>query len=428
MAPSAPGVLSAVAGPGLTAARTAALGEVLAPLMADPGLGATHTACVLDVATGQVVYAADADRPMTPASTIKIATATAALAARGPDHRIETRVLADPDGRRVVLVGAGDPTLTARAPRGAGSDGATGPGPAGHGPTGGSLVELADETARALKSRGAGAKNVRLAYDTTLYSGPAAHPIGADNDNIAPLSALMADEARLDHSYSGTADRAPDPAREAAEAFAGLLRARGIAVSDDIAPGRAAAQAAPVADTASAPLAQLVERMLTESDNDLAEALARQTALGEKKPASFQGGEQAVTARLRALGAPLRGARFADGSGLSRQDRVSARLLAALLARAADPTRPDLRPVLTGLPVAGFTGTLSGRNTGDSPAAGLLRAKTGTLNGVNSLAGVVVEPSGRLLAFAFLAEGTPGKDAAQGALDRLAAGLAGGAG
>lgn len=109
--------------------------------------------------------------------------------------------------------------------------------------------------------------------------------------------------------------------------------------------------------------------MLTNSDNDIAEALARQTALASGQPASFEGAEKAVTARLAALGVDVSGSRFADGSGLGRSDKVSAGLLTGLLAKAADPERPELRPVLTGLPVAGFTGTLRSRNAYSSPAA-----------------------------------------------------------
>lgn len=426
-APSAPGVLPALpsTAPAGPAHRT--LAAALAPLLADPALGRSRSASVVDVATGKVLYAADPALPQTPASTIKIATAAAVLAARGPEYRIETRVLADPGGRRIVLTGGGDPTLTARTDR---------PGAA-------SLLALADDTAAALKARTAptgaprgaagtpGAKSaaappapaVTLAYDESLYTGPVDHPIGT-NGNLAPVTPLMADEARLDDSTSGDHERSLTPAPDAARTFARLLSERGITVHGEPAAGRAAADAAPLARTLSAPLAALVERMLTHSDNDIAEALARQTALADGKPASFTGAEQAVTARLRTLGVDLRGARLADGSGLDRADRISAGLLTSLLVRAADPARPELRPVLTGLPVAGFTGTLAGRNA-DGAAAGLVRAKTGTLTGVSSLAGTVVAPSGRLLAFAFLASDGTDRTAAPAVLDRLAAALAG---
>ncbi|MEV6354440.1 D-alanyl-D-alanine carboxypeptidase/D-alanyl-D-alanine endopeptidase [Streptomyces hydrogenans] len=397
-APSAPGVLTALTGPAAPGTRPADLARVLVPLLADPGLGTVRSASVVDTATGRQLYGEGAGTPMTPASTVKIATAAAALSALGPDHRIATTVTAAPDGRTVTLTGGGDPTLDPAR-----------------------LKRLATDTARALRKRGH--TSVRLAYDTRLYPGPAVHPIGP-NENLAPVTALMTREGRLDDSTSGPAPRSGDPARDTATAFAGHLADAGIEVTGAPAPGRTP-QGAPVARTHSAPLADLVERTLTNSDNDLAEALARQTALAHRQPASFRGAEKAVRDELGRLRLPLNGARFADGSGLDRRDRVSAALLTALLTHAADPAHPELRPLLTGLPVGGFTGTLAGRY-GQAPAgAGLVRAKTGTLTGVNTLAGTVVTTDGRLLAFAFLAGRTPSPDLAQPALDRLSAALTG---
>lgn len=396
-APSAAGVLRALGTRAGT--RPGDLARVLAPLLADPGLGPLRTASVVDTATGRQLYGEGATTPMTPASTIKIATTVAALSALGPDHRIPTTVTAGPDARTVTLTGGGDPTLDRAR-----------------------LRALATDTARALKGRGLTA--VRVTYDTSLYQGPVRHPIGR-NDNIAPVSPLMLDAGRLDGSRSGRAPRSDDPAKAAATAFADLLTGAGITVQGAPAPGRASATT-PLARTSSAPLAALVERTLTHSDNDLAEALARQTALARKQPASFDGAGRAVRAELAALGLPVEGARFADGSGLSRADRVSAALLTALLTRAADPARPALRPVLTGLPVGGFSGTLEERfDSGPATTgAGLVRAKTGTLQGVDTLAGTVVTADGRLLAFAFLAGRTPSPYIARPALDRLSAALA----
>ncbi|MCB5182222.1 D-alanyl-D-alanine carboxypeptidase/D-alanyl-D-alanine endopeptidase [Streptomyces antimicrobicus] len=407
-APSAPGVLPGLApGGARPATAPAALAAALKPLLADPALGAARSASVVDAASGTVLYADGAADPMTPASTVKIVTAVAALAALGPEHRIATRVVPGAAPGTIVLVGGGDPSLSARKKNPAGP--------------GGSLVVLAGDTAQALKA--AGTTTVTLGFDDSLYTGPARHPIGR-NPNLAPVSALTADEGRPDDSVSGPVDRTDTPAEDAAATFATLLRERGIEVTGGTARTKAPAGAEPLAVTHSTPVAGLVERMLTHSDNDIAEALARQTALASGQPASFEGGEKAVAAKLAGLGMDLSGTRFADGSGLNRADKVSAGLLTALLAKAADPARPELRPVLTGLPVAGFTGTLRARNAGTSPAAGLLRAKTGTLSGVNSLAGTVVDPSGRLLVFAFLASDTPGAEAAEKALDRLASAVA----
>ncbi|GAA3488067.1 D-alanyl-D-alanine carboxypeptidase/D-alanyl-D-alanine endopeptidase [Streptomyces cremeus] len=398
-APSAGRVLSALgAGAG---GRSGQLARVLEPLLADRALGSVRSASVVDAATGRELYGSGERTVLTPASTVKIATAVAALSALGPDHRIATTVLAPPDGARAVLKGGGDPTLS--------EDG---------------LRALAADTARALRDRGA--RTVSVAYDTSLYAGPDVHPIGRGNENLARVTPLMVNEGRTDGSSSGVGDRTPDPAGDAARAFADELREAGVEVTGEPVSGTAPKDAEPVAKVLSAPLSALVERTLTHSDNDLAEALARQTALAAGAEASFAGAGKAVRDRLATLDLPadglLAGAHFADGSGLDRNDKVSARLLTALLARTADPARPELRPVLTGLPVAGFSGTLSTRYAG-AAGPGPVRAKTGTLSGVNTLAGTAVTPDGRLVAFAFLAGGTADPAAAQRALDALASAL-----
>jgi D-alanyl-D-alanine carboxypeptidase/D-alanyl-D-alanine-endopeptidase (penicillin-binding protein 4) len=234
----------------------------------------------------------------------------------------------------------------------------------------------------------------------------------------------MVDEARTDDSASGPVTRAADPAADAAGKFAGLLEAKGIKTTT---PGlsKATNGSQSLASVSSPPLSALIERMLTNSDNDIAEGMARQVALATGRPADFDGGAAAIDAELKKLGLPLSGAHFTDGSGLNRDDRLTADLLTALLVKAGDPAHPELRPILTGLPVAGFTGTLSDRYADDASGTGLVRAKTGTLTGVNTLAGTVVDADGRLLAFAFLASDTTDPSAAQSALDRTASALAG---
>lgn len=407
-APSAASVLTGLggaAGPVRAVPAGDGLARVLDPLLDDPVLGDRRAAAVADLTTGERLYDAGAGTALTPASTTKLATAVAALSALGPGHRLTTRAALEAGGGELVLVGGGDPTLTAREDRENRAGAA-------------SLRTLARETAKALKKRGL--RRVTLSYDTTLYAGTETHPIGV-NDNLAPVTALMADEARTDGSAGGPAPRAADPAADAARAFARFLRGHGVETTSP-GPAKATGRARTLAAVSSPPLAALVERMLTDSDNDLAEALARHTALAAGKRADFAGASAAVAARLRSLGLPVPGAAFHDGSGLDRADRLTPGLLTALLVKAADPARPELRPVLTGLPVAGFTGTLTSRYT--DGAAGLVRAKTGTLTGVNALAGTVVTEDGRPLAFAFLTSGATDPQAAQSALDRAATALA----
>jgi D-alanyl-D-alanine carboxypeptidase/D-alanyl-D-alanine-endopeptidase (penicillin-binding protein 4) len=398
---------AAAEAPAPTRAR---LAGVIGPLLDDPSLGPVRTAVVIDAATGRTLYGHDAGTEGVPASTTKLATATAVLHLLGPDHRFATRVMLSGATKKtgtLTLVGGGDPTLTARAHAGGGYGAA-------------SLRTLADRTVAAAKARHLG--HLTLAYDTSLFTGPSVHPIGR-NDNLAPVTALTADEGREDASWHGPAPREYDPAQSAANTFAGLLRDRGLKVTATPAKHTAPAGATQLAAVDSAPLSALVARMLTNSDNDIAETLARQVAVAAHRPASFTGGAAAITATLRALKVPLAGARFHDGSGLNHADRLSAAQLAGLLALAGRSDRPELRPILTGLPIAAFIGSLKHRYSSGPTAsgAGLIRAKTGTLTGVNSLAGTVVDRHGRLLDFAFLTTGTTDPYGAEAALDRLAA-------
>ncbi|MFR9676065.1 D-alanyl-D-alanine carboxypeptidase/D-alanyl-D-alanine-endopeptidase [Streptomyces sp. TR06-5] len=411
-APSAPAVLHALRAPRgdsgtsedaaapAPAPNRAALADALRPLLKDGALGSSVTASVVDTATGARLFGRQADRPVVPASTIKLATSVAVLTARGPDHRIGTPVVRTADGR-VVLVGGGDPTLTED-----------------------DLADLARDTAQALRQSngGAGRPKVRVGYDVSLWSGPVQHPIGR-NENLAPVTPLTVNEGRLDDSHHGPAPRATDPSADAARTFARQLSRQGVAVSGTPEKVTAGGKAEPLAEHRSATLRALVERMLTYSDNDLAEALARQTAVATGRPADFRGAGRAVHAQLRKQGLPVQGAHFADGSGLDRADKVTARLLTSLLTRAAAPGHPELRTILTGMPVAHFTGTLGSRYGGEH-GAGVVRAKTGTLTGINTLAGTVADADGRLLAFAFTATGTADPAAAKNALDRLASALA----
>ncbi|WP_043182568.1 D-alanyl-D-alanine carboxypeptidase/D-alanyl-D-alanine-endopeptidase [Streptomyces sp. NRRL F-5123] len=392
-APAA-GPVFAAAGSGRAPASLAPdLAARLGPLMAAPGLGTVRTGSVLDVASGQVLYDRGSRTAMTPASTTKLATAVAALGTLGDAYTLTTTAVATADDR-VVLVGGGDPTLT--------------------------LDRLAADTAAALHARGT--DSVHLGYDTSYYSGPTLHPIGV-NENLAPVTALMASEGRLDPGSTGPATRSLDPARSAAQQFAHLLESHGVTVTGT--PKKASgAGGARLAVHHSAPLDQLVERMLTDSDNDIAEALARQVARASGQPLSFDGVAQALPRVLRTYGVPLGKTVFTDGSGLNRADALSPAALTRLLALAASPAHPELRPVLDGLPIAAFSGTLTSRFSA-AAGAGVVRAKTGTLTGVNTIAGVTVTPAGRVLAFAFMTAGSTSASVAESGLDALASEVAG---
>ena len=101
----------------------------------------------------------------------------------------------------------------------------------------------------------------------------------------------------------------------------------------------------------------------------------------------------------------MSGVRLYDGSGLARADLIPPQTLTRLVAAAAGTAHPALRSLFAGLPIAGLTGTLTPRFADPTTrvGAGIVRAKTGTLAGVNTLAGTTLDADGRLLAFAFMA-------------------------
>jgi D-alanyl-D-alanine carboxypeptidase/D-alanyl-D-alanine-endopeptidase (penicillin-binding protein 4) len=136
-----------------------------------------------------------------------------------------------------------------------------------------------------------------------------------------------------------------------------------------------------------------------------------------------------VKATVASKGIAMEGVRLTDTSGLSAGTLIPARALGDVLALAAGGQDPALQDVVARLPVAGLTGTLADRfgNGSAHSAAGLARAKTGTLTGTSAIAGTVVDQDGRLLTFAILADKVPpgaGTLTARAALDRFVATLA----
>ena len=255
--------------------------------------------------------------------------------------------------------------------------------------------------------------------------------------NVTAITPLEVDQGRLtpggapeDADDPGNfRPRLTDPAAQAASAFAAFLGADGIHVSGQAGQQKAAAHAATLAAVSSPPLSAMVGWMLRESNNVIAENLARLVALHQGQPASFSGAAAAVTAVARRLGIPG-GIHLVDGSGLSPRDRIAPAALARLVAVAAVGGQGRLRAAITGMPVAGFSGTLApGQSVFSgftSRSRGLVRAKTGNLSTVATLAGLVYDASGRVLAFAFMTDQVRPVNLGKAAdgLDRMASALA----
>jgi D-alanyl-D-alanine carboxypeptidase/D-alanyl-D-alanine-endopeptidase (penicillin-binding protein 4) len=343
---------------------------------------------VRDMRTGAVVFSHRARSGAIPASTTKLVTSAAALDLLGAEHRFTTSVVSAGKGR-LVLVGGGDPYLEDRSSKAQ-------PGRA-------TLSTLAARTAKALKADGV--RKVSLTYDASLFSGPARNPTwpGTYGDVASNVSALWVNEGRSTPGGGVLGPRVGDPAKDAAKAFAKRLESQGIDVGS-VGRGRAAQGATGVAAVSSMTLERIVEHVLMTSDNDGAEVLLRQAAVAGKRRGTFADGTAVVTARLKDLGVWTSGIRLIDGSGLSRNTRIPAATLTKLLRVAGEAAHPQLRPLLTGLPVAGVEGSLAVKFGDDESLAGrgVVRGKTGTLSKVHGLAGTITTRDGNLLAYAFL--------------------------
>ena len=363
------------------------------------GIGASGLAVL--AADGSPVTARNADRPLAPASTMKVLTTLAALDTIGADHRFTTRVVRS--GTRIVLVGGGDPLLTDKQSKSAAR-------PA-------SLQSLAAATATALAA--ASVKRVQLGYDTSLFTGPDFHSAWKDKWRswVARVSPLVIGQGRFNQWQAD-----PAPARTAATAFAKRLKAAGITVTS-VRAARAASGAQELASVQSAPLVTVIGRTLKYSDNLAAEVVARHLAIAAGKPASFTGAAAAIKAWLASHKLWAAGMRVRDGSGLSASARVTPSVLARAILTSLSEER--LAGVASGLPVAGFSGTLEDRfnDKSEKVARGNVHAKTGTLVGVAALTGYLTTADGARLVFAIVANQARGQTTAYNWLDRTTAAL-----
>ena len=402
-------VLGAATGtaPDSAAATSAGVTRALTPVLTSPALGPQLGVLVTDLSSGQVLFSRNAGAGFAPASTDKLATSIAALRVLGPSARFRTTVVTGGSAASIVLVGGGDPTLAAGAP------------PASDYPQPATLASLARQTAAALRARGR--HSVSLGYDTSLYTGPGLAPgwpaSYVTTGNTSVITSLSADQGRITASGAPADNeasnglRSADPAGLAAASFATFLRSDGIRVRGTPAQTSAPAGASTLASVQSPPLTAIIGLMLEESNNVIAENLARHVAIATGQPASFSGGAAAVTSVLRGLGVTGE-LSVVDGSGLSPDDRIAPAVLVQLIRLAAG--HPQLRSVLTGLPVEGFSGTLATGGSvfglGGRSGFGVVRAKTGNLNTVAALAGTAYARNGELIAFAVMADQIPAAD------------------
>jgi D-alanyl-D-alanine carboxypeptidase/D-alanyl-D-alanine-endopeptidase (penicillin-binding protein 4) len=380
-------------------------------ILTDPQLGASREASCLVVETdGHGLYDVRSDRPLIPASTLKVLTAAAALTAFGPDATFSTdlRVATPPVGGVVegdlYLVGGGDPLLA----------------------TGDYLATLRNQPQIATRFEtiadavvAAGIKQIRgrVVGDHSRYDDQRLFPTWSSSyvrdGHVGPVDALVLNDGFLNYRPLDRDTIASDPAAHAAFALALLLHERGVGVAGGAASGVAPAGATTVASVASPPMRQVVAEMLTESDNNTAEVLTKELGFRASGDGTWAGGIAARTAALTRAGLPIEGLVGVDGSGLDRGNRVTCAMLQAALNAGGDTMAESFA-------VAGQTGTLSNRFLG-TPVAGKLRGKTGSLSRVTSLMGYV--EGGERVAFSLILNDLPRDQVGLGVQERVAAAL-----
>lgn len=355
-----------------------------------PALGSDVTVHVRGIDTDGTVAAHDADERQVPASTMKVVTAANALSALGEDHRFVTRVVSDDRPGHITLVGGGDPLLSRSQ-----------------------IAALAQRTAKALRREGA--TTVTVDVDDFLFPAPTDASGWAPGDRPAFAAAVR--PLAIVGEYSN------DTVATAWAAFVADLGERGIRARKG-ARSLADQDAVVVAAVRPNSVREAVRLMLQVSENNVAETLFRHVALARGYPATWSGASAAAGETLRDLGLVTWRLRLEDGSGLSGQDRLTARFLTQLLDVAASDAR--LRALIDGLPVAGRSGTLTYRFAAPpaSCARGDVAAKTGSLTGVSTLAGITRGSDGQWRSFAIMVNRRPASypsSATSLAIDTIAA-------
>lgn len=330
---------------------------------------------------GQILHSVQGQKPLMPASTIKLFTAALALRALGPETRLPTRVTllsrdeANPTKATISLVAGGDPLLSSA-----------------------NLRELAKKTYAALAPLGV--TTLDVFYDDSIFPPPSAAPGWRNSystSTIAPVRALVRDRRNL-----------PDTSKDAAVFFNKRLKAEGFQTK---LLGRQSGTggATEIASYRGHTVSHAVRLMSVLSDNDIAENLFRHTAIARGFPPTWDGASAAMAAEARLMGIPDQGLKFVDGSGLSRSNRLTSNALVTLLQKSASGVDPALSGLADGtyLATAGRSGTLSARYRSDKTrcSKGAVDAKTGSLRDVVALAGLATGVDGHRRAFAVLVNG-----------------------
>ncbi len=456
------GVLTIAVGM-LLAAATPARGGIVQELQKAigklPHPGAQVGACVIDLATGQAIFALDADRPLVPASTMKLFAMSTAIAELGTEFNFETPLATD--GRNLIVVGDGDP--------GFGDEKI-------HRARGESPMKPFESWADEIRRRGVTSFPGDLILDEWVFDDQTIHPtweksdlgkwyaapVGALNINdncldititpgskagapvqvsVSPENSLlsMTNNARtgsggtptlhhppgtFDYTISGgTTKRWPfgpvafaDPGLLFADSLRTVLARKGITIQGKIRrtrvrqPDGSLPPSIVILAVQRTPLSDVLARAGKDSQNLFAECLLKRAGYAHARRdgsrgarGSWQLGGEAVASLLRTAGIDTKGLSVADGSGLSRENACTAQQLASLLAY--QNSRPSRELFRDSLATAGVDGSLRKRLKNSE---GRVHAKTGTMRGVRTLAGYIDGETGPRFAFAVMFNGYSG--------------------
>jgi D-alanyl-D-alanine carboxypeptidase/D-alanyl-D-alanine-endopeptidase (penicillin-binding protein 4) len=346
--------------------------------------------CLVVITDGRTIIEVNPTGAVVPGSNQKLLTGAVALDVLGPDRRFTTKLLGIVSGSVVRgdlwLVGSGDPLLTTRTypmtekyPTMTPTD----------------VEQLVDAlVSLGIKSIEGGVVGDESVYDRERYV--PSWGDGIRSVEAGPLGALMIN----DGSVSGSPLKPANPAFAAASEFTKLLTARGITVRDSPDIGESSIDTPTIATLESAPMREIVAEMLTNSDNNTAELLVKEIGLVGRGAGTRVDGLTVIANKISEWGLPGAGVALLDASGLDRGNLLTCRLLTELLQRDG---REGL--VTTGMALAGKTGTLRDVFL-TGPGSGTMRAKTGTLNGVKSLSGVMPLDEGRASYFSLVMNGS----------------------
>lgn len=248
----------------------------------------------------------------------------------------------------------------------------------------------------------------RFEIVSTVVTGPAGSNASVSVDRM-PGSSKLSVSGRVPAGGQGTnrVTTIDNPTSYFIEALRLALLDRGIIVSegavdiDDAAGVPAAAARRPIARRQSAPLSALGAHFLKVSQNYYGEMFLKAIGRTPARAGSASAGRAAARETLGAWGVGADAFVMSDGSGLSRYDYVTADTIVTILKRVWNDEK--LRgPFLAALPTSAYDGTLSSRMR-NTPLAGRVQAKTGTIANMRALSGFLVTDSGERIVFSIIA-------------------------